>query len=390
MSTRMQQMLVDREAATARITSILTTTSGENRKPLTDSEQKEIVLLRAKLDDLTPAIERIQSMNTIRSTFGPTSLLDKPEGRALPGTANTPSPYADVEQFIRTGHVADSLRPGISASLSEGADLGVAIPPFQLETFRIASPFIAPFENAGATIFASDSFGMTKIKVPFVLSGSAVTTFAEEAGPSSTQDASVVGIELDSDKYAFLTKISEESDADIANLGGAVTVEGLRRVYKSTSDAATAALLDSLIDAGAWITRGSDNLKSLLDLESAINPVYSSPTNCLMLSRLALSELRNTRDLQDRPIFDPVSRTFLGYRAIINDALGGHVVFGNFGEGAFLSYSQLVVQRLLEAYREDGQIGIRFARRMASAFFSDASSGSVQPLYSLNLDVAGS
>ena len=66
------------------------------------------------------------------------------------------------------------------------------------------------------------------------------------------------------------------------------------------------------------------------------------------------------------------------------------MVFGNWASGAFLSYSGIVVQRLLEAYKEQGKIGVRFARRMASAFFSDASQGAIQPLYSLNLDQAGS
>src|SRR6185437_12439076 len=47
----------------------------------------------------------------------------------------------------------------------------------------------------------------------------------------------------------------------------------------------------------------------------------------------------------------------------------------NWAAGAFIAYSGFLVIRLLEAYREAGMIGIRFARRSASAFFSDASNG---------------
>lgn len=377
-----------RETAMAKADAILKSCEIEKRA-LTPEESETVDGHMDQVNALNPQIKRIEKMNTIRSTFGAQPLIDGREN--LPGSPNRPRHFADVDAFVRTGRISDTLRAGMVASLSEGSDLGVAIPPYALEAFRVDSPMIAPFEAAGATIFASENFGMTKVKVPFVLPGNPATTYAEESGPTTTSDATVVGVTLTPAKWALLTKLSEESDADIPGLEGAVTQEGTRRMYKSTSDAATTALLSSLYAAGSFVSKGSnDFLTNLLDLEAAVNPVFSGPTNVFMCSRAGLSRLRNTRDLQDRPIFDPVSRTLIGYRTVINDALADHIVFGNFGEGCFLSYSAFFVMRVLEAYREEGKIGVRFARRMASAFFSDASHGSIQPLYSLNLDIAGS
>jgi HK97 family phage major capsid protein len=294
--------------------------------------------------------------------------------------------FPDSGRFVMTGRVGG----GISASLQEGSDLSVAVPPYELESFRVIAPQLMPFELAGATVFTSDSFGVRQEKVPFILPNAAApAVFAEGAGPSTVQDCVVKGITLTPAKYAPLTKISEESDADIIGVGAAIVQEGISRVYTATEAAATAALKTSLTAASATVALGTDNLKSLLNLEAAIPQAFANPSNALMLSRASLSRLRNTRDGQSRPIFDPINKTMLGYRCVLNDALDvtGHhyIVFGNWGAGAFVSYSQFLILRLMEAYRESGQIGIRFARRMASAFFSDASTGATQPLYMQDL-----
>ena len=115
----------------------------------------------------------------------------------------------------------------------------------------MAVPASLPFESAGATIYASSDFSMRVERVPFVLPGAAVTTYPENSGPSTVQDATVKGISITAAKFAFLTKVSEEADADIPTLQASITEEGVRRIYSSTSAAATAALLTSLAAAGA-------------------------------------------------------------------------------------------------------------------------------------------
>ena len=351
-----------------------------NKQDLSGAELAQYNGLTARLKEIDATIEQLSKHSAAGQAPTP------PVG--LPGITPTDTrltAFAEVGRFVMTGRL-DS----INASLQEGSDLGVAIPPYQLEAFRVIAPQLTPFENAGSTVFSSDSFGVRVEKVPFILpNATAPAVFAEGAGPSTAQDCIVKGISLTPSKYAFLTKISEEADADIIGVGAAIVQEGLARVYTATEGAATTALKASLTAASATVAVGTDNLNSLLNLEAAIPQAFANPNNVLMLSRASLSRLRNTRDAQSRPIFDPVNKTMLGYKCVLNDALDvtshHYLIFGNWSAGAFISYSQFLVLRLLEAYRESGQIGVRFARRMASAFFSDASTGATQPLYMMDL-----
>jgi HK97 family phage major capsid protein len=348
-----------------------------DKRDLTDSEKSQHEGFIASLHNLDEQIENL-------SNHGAAGPSHSTPPVAMPG--NTPTPFAEVGKFVMTGRIDT----GINASLQEGSDLGVAIPPFQLEQFRVIAPQLTPFENCGATVFSSDTFGVRAEKVPFILpNATAPAVFAEGAGPSTAQDCVVKGITLTPVKYAFLTKISEEADADILTVGPAIVQEGIARVFTATEGAATTALKASLTAASATVALGTDNLNSLLNLEAAIPQAFANPNNALMLSRASLSRLRNTRDSQNRPIFDPINKTMLGYRCVLNDALDvtshHYIVFGNWSAGAFISYSQFLVLRLLEAYRESGQIGIRFARRMASAFFADASTAATQPLFMMDL-----
>src|SRR6185437_5305172 len=182
--------------------------------------------------------------------------------------------------FIVKGHISERIQ----ASLTEGSDLVVSVPPYALENFRVYAPQLMPFESAGATVFSGDSFAAAKTKIPFILpNATAPTVYAEGAGPSVAQDAVVKGIELSPAKYAFLTKLSEEADADMPDIGRALLIEGLSRVYTATEGAATAALRTSLTAATATTALGTDNLESLLNLEGAITPTHASPSNVLML-----------------------------------------------------------------------------------------------------------
>src|SRR6266700_3134220 len=254
MSTRIFDARRERQELLAKCDAIVNRAELDDKRSLTKEEQSTIDSALAKVKVLNPEISSLESVNTLNGMFkdGKIPMFDGKAARPANGTKQF---FPKIETFIRTGEGS----PEISAALSEGDGLAAAIPPYELEAFRLAVPFIAPFEAAGATVFASDSFGMTAIKQPFVLPGPAVTTYSENDGPSTVTDASVVGVTLTPAKYAFLTKISEESDADIIGLNGAISTEGVRRVYSSTSNAATTALLSSLFAAGAFITRGSDN-----------------------------------------------------------------------------------------------------------------------------------
>ena len=207
MSTKLFDLRKQREAVINSADAIVTTAEKESNRALTVEENTKVKKFLATSDDLTSEIKKIESVNTLAGMVDKESGLPKwwhnPDAAHRAGKPNQ-QPFPEIDRFIRAGETS----PAISAALSENDGLSAVVPAYQLEAFRLAVPFIAPFEAAGATIFATNDFGMHAIKQPFVLPGATVTTYAENAGPSSVTDASVVGITLNPAKYAFLTKIS--------------------------------------------------------------------------------------------------------------------------------------------------------------------------------------
>jgi HK97 family phage major capsid protein len=297
------------------------------------------------------------------------------------GTPNVTEMFQEAAEFISTGE------GGIKASLSEGGGLQFVVPGWEVKGFLAAYPQNQPFLEAGASIFDTDD--AHQLNIPIITMGAAPAIIAEGVGPTSEQDASVYVAKLNADKRAFLTKLTEEAAQDIGNIQSVLVAEGVRRVSRAISDACTDALVSSLTAASALTSLGGDYLEALLNLEAAIDTTWASPSNVFMMDRSSLSRFRNTRDLNDKPIFDPTSKTLLSYRVVLNDRCRGKVIFGNFGAGVYLRQTPMIVQRLLELYSEAGKIGIRFQRRSDQAFFSDAAtvSQAPQPLYALNVDV---
>jgi HK97 family phage major capsid protein len=342
----------------------------------------------SRLSIINGQIEENKANNSLREQFaGKTPMFGggAPSNRATAQSSGGLSNLAPKSAtFIRTGELCDEMTPSQSAALTEGGGAAGVVPAFELQQILTVAPALTPFEQLKATIYTDSDFGFTVRKVPFVLANDTLpSSFAEAAGPSSVQDATVASIEIPGTKYAFLTKMSEELDSDVPDLGQAIMFEGIKRIYRKTVATATTALISSLITANAVVSGDTmlDPLEMLLNLETAVDPSFSGPGNGFMLSRASLTRIRNLRDQNDRPIFDLVNRTIIGYPYALNDGLTTNVVFGNWGFGAYLSYSSMLLLRLVEAYRESGMIGIRFARRFGAKFFSDASNGGVQPLY---------
>ena len=74
---------------------------------------------------------------------------------------------------------------------------------------------------------------------------------------------------------------------------------------------------------------------------------------------------------------------------MLNDYVGnGKLLFGDFRSAVYWRRGAFHFQQLDQAYRESGQIGLRFYQRSQAAFFSDAAnnSQSEQPVYLLTSD----
>jgi HK97 family phage major capsid protein len=359
---------------------IVSVAERENKRVLTETEKAATDSFLAQAKALVPEIKHLESRNTLASQVNedgiPLAFLSGGKHKSQA----TENMFPQTSKFILRGEL-----PEMEAYTGEdggGGSVSYVIPAYEIERFILAYPNFDSFASAGASLYPFSDFPVVDRKIPILSAGSAATTYAAGTGPNTSQDASFIPLTISHSKYALLTKFSEEFSEDAPSAIQAAIAESLARVTMSQSNAFTTAMLASLASAGAEIATGEDYLQLLLDLEAAVPSVFANQGNAFMVSRLSLAAVRNLRDAQDRPIFDPQNRTLLGHPTILNDALGGRVVFGNFGTGAHISRGPFQLLRLTEAYREQGQVGIRYWQRSGAKFYSDAvTSGSNQPLW---------
>lgn len=340
---------------------------------------------RALATALGEEIARIKSQNTFPGQFS---------GEAYE-RATTPNITPENDKRFAFSSVAIFLQNpeehGIRAALSEGGDLQNVVPSYEVAAFRAAYAQIDPFSTAGASITTLEG-PWSDAKVPFVLPGVEPSTYAETAGPTNDESASVVVVSLDTpEKRAFLSKPTEEAWEDIPTLAGALTREGIRRIFDRDTKAITAALVTSLGSANATVLKGSsDNYADLLNMISAVPTHFAAPDNVWMGSRTTRTLIANTRVGADNlPVFSPDLSTCLSYRFVLNDHVqDGDLLFGNFQEAVHIRRSAMHLQLINEAYREAGKIGLRFYIRAARAFFSDVANQATaeQPVYLLASD----
>jgi len=378
MSTALFDLRKKRQDLLAKADGIVNRAELDNKRPLTPQEQTDVDSVLVEVKALAPQIAKIEADNSLHMQFrGKIPIFDgKPASK--PGK---PSICPDTARFILTGERPDMMALDYVGEESGGGSVDYTIPGYELTRVLEAFPNYDAFLSAGATIYPT-GFPVIDRKIPILNAGSAVTTFAEGHGPSVSQDATFTPLVITHDKYSLLGKFSEEFSEDAPEAMASAISESIVRVAMSENDAFTAALIASLANANAEVVTGLDYLQLLLSLQAKVPPAFANPENAFMVSRLSLAAIRNVRDLQDRPIFDPTAQTLLGHPTVLNDRVQGRVIFGNFRAGAHLSKGPFQLIRILEAYRESGQIGVRFWQRAGAKFYSDAiTSGSNQPLW---------
>jgi HK97 family phage major capsid protein len=112
-----------------------------------------------------------------------------------------------------------------------------------------------------------------------------------------------------------------------------------------------------------------------------------------MMSRTTRTALLNTRDGYDRPILSADLTQLLGVRIVINDYIPFQkCLYGDFRSGVYVRSAAMAVQRMEEAYKEQGAVGFRFIQRSDWGFFSTVANASQaeQPVVLLSPVDAGS
>jgi HK97 family phage major capsid protein len=374
---RLQDLMKQRHDAMQKADAILAVCEKEKRNT-TAVEASAVDANMALVNNLTPQIQRMQGQSTIREAFGLKPGISDPEN---PGATVSPNhakdfPFTEIGEFLRT------REPGMLAALTEGGDLEYVVPAYQVASFIQAYPNVDVFAQAGARIVDLDG-GWIPAHIPIIVSGPDVGVIAEGSGASSDQSATVYVAKLDTaSKYQFLSLPTEEAWEDIAALGGALTQEGIRRCIFSVGKAATASLISSLASASATVADTGDAYQTMLDMIGAIPQEFAASSNRWMLSRKTLAAIRNTRTTGDVgiPVFNPITNQLFGYDVVLNDAVtNGKLIFGDFNSGVYLRRAGLSFLLLNEAYRSAGKVGLRFSKRAAWAFFSDAATASEAP-----------
>lgn len=384
---RLFELKKQRETALAKADSIVAAAEKAERL-LTAQENADLDAAMAEVNTLNPQIRVLEGANTIRK-MDPMALLGGRSGKETPG--RDPGNGDSRFSFPAVGEYLKTREPGILAALTESGELQYVVPAYEVQQFIEAYPGLDIWQLAGAAISDLEG-GWIDSNQPIVVAGPDPGVFAEGSGPTVDQSATVYVAKLNAPKkHGFLSLPSEEAFADVLQLGGTLTREGIRRTIFGIGKSVTSAFVASSAAAHATVPNTGDALEDLLNLISAgPDGIFAAPTNKFMLSRRTLSAVRNVRTTGDVGIpisvYNPSTKQILGYDVVTNSALpAGVVLFGDFHSAVYLRRPGLSFQLLNQVYLGQGKIGLRFMKRADWAFFSDAATAAQaeQPVYAL-------
>jgi len=389
----MRQLLIERSQLHAKCEAILNKAKAEKRD-LTPAENAETELLISQMQAVNAQIQ--ERVNIQNGGAIPEDFMSMIPSNARPAGQPKPSFQPGRQSFAWPGlsdFIKDPTSNGVRASLTEGGDLQNVLPGHVVAQFLAAYPGTDPLTAAGCSIQQLDSTWTDGIQ-PIITAGTAPSIFTEGTGPSSDESAKVFALALDSPKkIGFLSLPSEESVWDVPSLASTIGAEGIARLLQGRTKRVTDDLLTTLNSAGAVVTGDDDNYHSLLAAIASIPPRFSGNNVCWMMSRTTRTALLNTRDGNDRPILSADMTQLLGVRIVLNDYIPFQkCLYGDFGSGVFVRSAAMAVQRMEEAYKENGAVGFRFIQRSDWGFFSTAANASQaeQPVILLSPVDAGS
>jgi HK97 family phage major capsid protein len=324
------------------------------------------------------------------------------EGLNIPGDVDggEPTDFSALDSFVRTGRIQASDIPlnVISAPVSGGAaaSIPVSIQDSVLRTYLA----VDPFRTVGATFL--DTEGIGNLVWPIFSAGADFAQVGESVAVTDSAPPQIDSFTLGATKYSRLVKVSTETLKSMGqinaepstgnfDLSAEILAELMASIVNTWTKTATTQLLSDLDSNGTCVVlQGSDGYESLIRLVQAVPIRFASPTNKFMLSRDSLGVFRNARDLNHRPLLDPVANQLMGYGFAINDSLGERIVFGDWKSGAYVRRTGMELLRLIELYSQNGQIGFKLTQFFDQKFIASVHAVTNQPLVVLVGEVEGS
>jgi HK97 family phage major capsid protein len=258
-----------------------------------------------------------------------------------------------------------------------------------------------------ASYFALDSFGLAGSQIistdhtrplnkPVLSAGAALSTYAENAAPTSSQPFGLSGFTFGGQKYARQVLASYESLMNTElPLQGVIFDELLASTSTTLTQAITTSFVSALTappgvtGASPLSVTGDGIYDSIIGLRYAVPPRFDSDSNVFMLSRATLAQIRKAKaSTSGVPLFDPTSNRILDKPYVLNDYLDaatgageGFVAYGNFAEGAFIRRTPVVTRVFLELFAEQGQIGYRSMVWQDAHFLAELAGASQPPTF---------
>ena len=394
----LNQALRDRADLRDKATAILANARKENRA-VTEAEQTAFDSLYDRIATINSAIDRHKAglpqpgqENEIVPLFPRQERTPQRNNNSAPGFNLTPGStpnlerlHEDLAAFYRGQEIVATDSPLYIGS----GGLSSTVPTSVIES--LPTYFVLDsFARAGATVYQTeDTNPLTK---PIISAGAAPSTYSEGTSSTDSNPFQVDSFTFHGTKYSRLVKASEESLMNSAlDLPGEITSELSASVVNAFTAAISTALMVALDgNPAVFVDSGSnDPYYSLNALINAVPPRFDTPQNAFMGSRASRLLISNARDNYGRPLFDPVTNTVLGKPYIVNDNLT-RVVYGSWRDGCFVRKSPFFLQRLLEAYSDDGEQGFRATQWLDSKFLASVTAVTTQPLFFTHLETAGS
>jgi HK97 family phage major capsid protein len=344
-------------------------------------------------NDLKAEGERLASLE---SRYAVLESFDKPATQSAivrvpvaPAPINKAAAYSKgLDGFLRTGTMATDTPLQIQQSPVSGA--AAAVPTDVVGSIiQGIDDFDIP-GRLGVQDYARDT--TNPLVVTMQTTATASATFTEGAAPNQSTPPSYLTVTLSGTRYANLTKYSIESRM---NLGVPIVSSVLRALalgqiqsqntafmaaFKAAMQANTAALVDSTSDSPA------DAYSFLTRLKYGQAFFWqNSPNNRFLLSPSDLQKIKNSRDTQNRPLFDENTDTILG-KPYVAHPDADRVYYGDFSISVCRSRTPLYIQTLLELYSEHGLVGVSSYQFADWKFFTPPTN---QPVVFGNLDAAG-
>lgn len=311
------------------------------KRPLSDTEASDVDACMAEVNALTPQIKRIESMNTIRSTFGSTPILDKQKPSKKGQVVLSEEYDSDFWAYVASqGHkVGAALYEGSSAAGGFAVPItvdGVIVPlaPNEFAVRRLAT--VVPTAN--------------DVKLPIQATHSTAAFKAESGGANNAfggSDLTLAQKTLTAYMLGEIVDITWEIAQDVPLMQAFATEDMILGVQVSEEDkyvngSGTGEPEGILTSADTGVVDAGVELDAILDVIGSLKAQYL-PNATFLMQRPVSITIRKAQLTAN--LFDPVwvtsgGKDFLyGYPVEYSSAmplatqLSKPIVFGDFKRG---------------------------------------------------------